>query len=398
MPGRSSALFRFVLLYGALYAAFGVQSPFLPALLGARGLEPRSIALALAAGTAVRLLAGPLAGRLADRLDAPRAVLGACMLLAALAALGYLLGRGVGSLVLVCVLQSAMLAPLTPLTDALALAGAASGAAGGPLPPFHYGWVRGAGSAAFILGAILAGAAVARLGLPMVVWLNAGLLLAASLSVNGVPRLTRAPVLEIAAGIGGVGRLLRLPVFRRVILVAALILGSHALHDSFAVIRWRAAGIGPQAAGLLWAESVAAEVAVFLMIGRPLLNALRPAGAAMLAAAAGIARWAVMAQTAWLPAVAMVQPLHGITFALLHLACMRLLAEIVPDRLAATALAVYGTVGVGAATALLTLASGTLYARFGATGFWFMAAICVVALPVAWRLRAADASARGDDR
>jgi PPP family 3-phenylpropionic acid transporter len=49
----------------------------------------------------------------------------------------------------------------------------------------------------------------------------------------------------------GFGALLRLPVYRRIVLVAALILGSHAMHDSFAVIRWRAAGIAPGAAGQL---------------------------------------------------------------------------------------------------------------------------------------------------
>jgi PPP family 3-phenylpropionic acid transporter len=43
-----------------------------------------------------------------------------------------------------------------------------------------------------------------------------------------------------------------LPLYRRIVLVAALILGSHAMHDSFAVIRWGAAGIAPGAAGLLW--------------------------------------------------------------------------------------------------------------------------------------------------
>ncbi|HEY0525098.1 MAG TPA: MFS transporter, partial [Stellaceae bacterium] len=139
--------------------------------------------------------------------------------------------------------------------------------------------------------------------------------------------------------------------------------------------------------GLLWSESVAAEVLVFLVLGRPLLDRLEPAGATMLAAAAGVLRWAVMAQTAWLPAVALVQPLHGLTFALQHLAAMRLLALIVPPRLAATALTLYGTVAVGAATALLTLASGALYGRFGAAAFWAMAALCAAAVPVAWRLR-----------
>jgi MFS transporter, PPP family, 3-phenylpropionic acid transporter len=65
---------------------------------------------------------------------------------------------------------------------------------------------------------------------------------------------------------------------------------------------------------------------------------------------------------------AAIQPLHGLTFALLHLANMRVLAETVPPRLAATALTLYGTVGVGAAVALLTLVSGSLYAKFRGKG------------------------------
>jgi len=39
----------------------------------------------------------------------------------------------------------------------------------------------------------------------------------------------------------------------------------------------------------------------------------------------------------------LVQPLHGLTFALLHLACMRLIVQVVPVRLAATAQSIYGT-------------------------------------------------------
>jgi MFS transporter, PPP family, 3-phenylpropionic acid transporter len=169
-------------------------------------------------------------------------------------------------------------------------------------------------------------------------------------------------------------------------LVAALILGSHALHDGFAMIRWRAAGIESGVTGLLWAESVAAEVVVFFVIGRPLLDRFGPGGAEMLAAAAGILRWVVSAETAALPALALIQPLHGLTFALLHLACMRRLAESVPPGLSATALTLYGTVAIGAASAVLTLASGMLYGAIGAEGFWVMAALCTVALPFARRL------------
>jgi PPP family 3-phenylpropionic acid transporter len=138
---------------------------------------------------------------------------------------------------------------------------------------------------------------------------------------------------------------------------------------------------------LLWSESVAAEVLVFFVIGPALVTRLRPAGALAVAAVAGMFRWGMMAQTSDVITLALVQPLHGITFALLHLASMRLIARIVPQGLEGTAQAIYGTVGIGAATALLTLVSGALYGRLGAEGFWVMASLCAFALPVTWRLR-----------
>jgi MFS transporter, PPP family, 3-phenylpropionic acid transporter len=95
----------------------------------------------------------------------------------------------------------------------------------------------------------------------------------------------------------------------------------------------------------------------------------------------------VMAQTTDLVALALVQPLHGITFALLHLACMRLIAASVPPGLEGTAQAIYATLGIGGATALLTLVSGFLYMQLGAAGFWIMAGLCALALPLALKLR-----------
>jgi len=58
-----------------------------------------------------------------------------------------------------------------------------------------------------------------------------------------------------------------------------------------------------------------------------------------------------------------------------------------PPGLKGTAQALYGTVGIGGATACLTLVSGALYARVGAHGFWVMAALCVLAVPLTWQLR-----------
>ena len=187
----------------------------------------------------------------------------------------------------------------------------------------------------------------------------------------------------------GAGALLRIASYRSLVLVAALVLGSHAMHDAFAVIRWSAAGISPEVSSLLWSEAVAAEVLVFWFVGPLLVRRLTPAGAMALAAGAGMLRWAVMAQTADVAAIALVQPLHGVTFALLHLACMRVLARTVPPGFEGTAQALYATAGVGAAAALLTLASGALYGSLGPPAFWFMAALCAAALPLTLRLRGA---------
>jgi PPP family 3-phenylpropionic acid transporter len=96
-----------------------------------------------------------------------------------------------------------------------------------------------------------------------------------------------------------------------------------------------------------------AEVVVFFLLGPFLLNRIGPKRAAVLAATAAALRWVVMASTARLPAMALVEPLHGVPFALFHLACMRVLAEIVPQRLAATAFALYGTVGIGCVGVLI---------------------------------------------
>jgi PPP family 3-phenylpropionic acid transporter len=282
----------------------------------------------------------------------------------------------------VMVLHAWALAPMTVLADALAL-GARS---------FENGRVRGTGSAAFILGTLVSGQAIGAFGLQVIVPLQALLLGAAALAAIRVPEIEHRPrprpESSVSAG-AALRALFRIARYRNLVLLAALVLGSHAMHDAFAVIRWSAAGISPEVSSLLWSEAVGAEVLVFWFIGPMLVRRLTPAGAMALAAGAGVLRWAVMAQTADLAAVALVQPLHGLTFALFHLACMRVLGRTVPPGFEGTAQALYATVGVGAASALLTLASGSLYSSLGPPAFWFMAALCAVAVPLTLSLRGA---------
>ena len=371
--GAGVGLPPFLLLCGTLFMAFGVASPFLPGLLQQRGLSAAQIGVVLGAGTAIRLVAGPAGCRLADRTHRHRQVLTGLTAVSAAAALGYLGTGGVAGLLAVSLLHASVLAPMVPLADAMAVAAAPG--------RFAYGWVRGAGSAAFVLGAAGAGQVIGFYGLGSIVFLNAGLLALAAGAAARVQDEIGGPVAVQRSG--RALELLRLPGFVRLMVAAGLIQGSHALHDGFEVLRWRAAGIGPGVAGLLWSEAVLAEVAVFVLLGQPLLRRLGSRGAVLLAAIAGVVRWSVTAWTAAVPAMALVEPLHGLTFALLHLACMRVLGTIVPPRLAATAQAAYSTVAVGIVSASLSLVSGWLYGRFGAGAFWAMAGLCAAAAPVA---------------
>lgn len=372
-----------------MYAAFGVASPFMPAFFERRGVSPEQIGLLFGVGTAVRLIAGPLVGRAADLTQALRAVLAICELFAAAAALSLLMAPVLVPLLLATLFHAAALAPTTTLADALAL-NAAQPRHG--RPGFEYGWVRGTGSAIFVIGTLISGQVVDSRGLASIIVLQAALLVAASGAATLLPPPARQESTTAADHMApvGVATLFGVPAFRRVMLLSALVLGSHAMHDTFAVIRWSAAGVSPKVASALWSESVAAEVLVFFFIGPRLLARTRPAAAVAIAAAAGVVRWVTVASSTSVVALALVQPLHGLTFAALHLACMRVIATVVPQHLAATAQAMYA-LAAGATTALLTVASGWLYAVLGAQGFLVMALLCAAALPLTRGLRLSDA-------
>jgi cyanate permease len=141
----STALPRFILLYAAMYAAFGVASPFLPAFVRARGPSAEQLGLVLGAGTAVRLLTALLAGRTGDVLQGLRVVLVVCTALAASVTLGYLPAHGFWPLLALSLGHAASLAPVTILADALALGAASpppvSGRRGCAMSPCAFCWI-----------------------------------------------------------------------------------------------------------------------------------------------------------------------------------------------------------------------------------------------------------------
>jgi MFS transporter, PPP family, 3-phenylpropionic acid transporter len=370
----------YILLYVSMYAAFGVSSPFWPTFFESKALTSQQIGL-ISAGMLIRLAAGPVVGTLADLSGALRGFLTTCAALAATVGTIFLISNTFSSLLTTAMLQGATLAPITSLADALAVNVATPRFAG---KRFEYGWVRGSASAAFVLGTLIVGQLVSRTNFSPMIWMNVVLLAVTAATASLLPHARQSePLASRSNRFRGVFRLFRIPRFRVVILVSALVFGSHALHDAFAVIRWSDAGIDTSAISILWSEAVAAEVIVFLFAGPALVTKFGVRGAAVLAASAGVARWLIASATTSVLLLAILQPLHGLTFALLHLACMRSMAVHIPIHLSATAQAIYA-LAAGVVTAALTFLSGILYGWYGGASFLLMAVLCALALAFAW--------------
>jgi PPP family 3-phenylpropionic acid transporter len=115
---------RFLLLYGTMFAKFGVASPILSALLHERGHGPSEIGAVLAAGTAVRLITWPVISRLGDRFGTHKQTLAVLLAMAAVIAFGYDLPAGFAIFLIVSVAHASTLAPIVPIAGAMTLAAA----------------------------------------------------------------------------------------------------------------------------------------------------------------------------------------------------------------------------------------------------------------------------------
>src|SRR5690606_37238569 len=157
-------------------------------------------------------------------------------------------------------------------------------------------------------------------------------------------------------------RLLREPLFLTFLAAACLLQASHAVLYAFGTLHWRATGVSDLLIGWLWAVGVIAEIGLFA-VGRRVTDRLSVAHLFSLAAAAGVARWCLLAVvTAPLPLIA-VQTLHGLTFAATHLAAMHFITRAVPSHMAATAQSVYAS-SAAATMGIATSLAGLLYARW----------------------------------
>ena len=379
MPDRF--VLRLALFYGAFFVYLGLSMPFIPAWLAVKGLDAREIGVVLAAPMVVRVIAVPLATRIADRFGMLRPALIAASLASVL---GFALVGAVSGFVAILAayaLATAMLAPVLPFADAFALRGLRKRSA-------SYGSVRLWGSVTFIVANLGGGLLLARLGAANVIWA-----VVAALGLGAAAALALEPLAPEAGETGEArrpaGSLWRSPAFVAVVMGASLIQASHAVMYGFATLQWSARGISGPAIGLLWAIGVVAEVALFALSSR-LVGWFGAIGLILLGGLGAVVRWTAMAFDPPAVMLPLLQGLHALSFAATHLGTMHYLAQATSAGRGATAqgdlVAVQGIV-----FAVAMGASGGLVEAYGSHAYGAMAAAAAVgAAFAAWALGRRD--------
>lgn len=354
------------------FFAYGVYLPFWALWFEEQGVSATDIGLLIGLGFATRCLANML---LTPRIHKVEHLMPALRWLsfASILFIGFhfFTGGSFWLMALATVLFNLCCGPAVPLSDAMANYYAR-------INMLDYGRTRLWGSVAFIAGSTAVGFLVAQYGSDMILYTAlAGVvfaLLFSLRSINPMPVTTSEENTERPK----LTELLReLPVIKFLIL-AALIQGSHAAYYSFSSIYWKEAGYSEDIIGYLWSLGVVAEVAVFALSKR-LFSGWSLRALFMVASIGVIVRWGLTASTTVLLGLVLIQLLHGVTFAMAHIAAIQYIQHSEQRKMVALQ-ALYNAIPLGAFIALMTTLSGWGYENWGANVFWVMAAMGVLAL------------------
>jgi PPP family 3-phenylpropionic acid transporter len=358
--------------YGAAYFfAAGAFMSYWPVWLRDRGVQDAEIGTLFMSRQIVSVASTLAIGWLAHRLGNVRGLLLALAAAAVLLTVGYQLSWGFLALLLVSLFWGAVWAPSMALYDSVLVT--ETKARG-----FNYGSLRVWSSVAFILGAIVCGAAVDREGAAWVLYVGfAGIVMLAPLGLILPIEPHRRDAARHAPF--GIPDLLTSRPFLLFMVATGFCQASHAVVYGFGTLTWRAAGIDDITISLLWAESVAVEILLMLGSGW-LLARLGVCGMIGLALACAMVRWLGMAFTTELWALVLLQALHAGSFAACHLGAMAFIQRALPASGVALGQSVYYAIGTGAAQAVIFQIAGVLYGAYGQRAFLGMFVVAAIGM------------------
>jgi MFS transporter, PPP family, 3-phenylpropionic acid transporter len=357
-------------VFGALwfcyFAAIGSFSPFAPLWFKELGFSTLAIGSIASLQSWTRVVAPYGWGWLGDHGGQRVRVVQWAAGLSLLAACGLLWARGYGAVAVFTALLFLANGGVVPQTEALVARHLSTDQG---LDAGRYGRVRMWGSLGFIAAVLLFGLVLDQGGIglfPALVVLTYGLLLAASLRLPGGAEPAHGP--DEAPAVLSVLRQPAVAWFFASIFFTVL---AHTSVYAFFSLYLDAQGMGKSTVGLLWAVSVAAEIAFFWWQGA-VFHRLQPHGWLQWAAAAAVLRFvAIAAFGNHFVVLVLAQSLHALTFAAQHVACINLIARHFPGALRGRGQALYSVLGYGISGVVGGVTGGWLSSRFGfAAVFW----------------------------
>ena len=366
---------RISLFYWAIFLIVGLQTPFLPLWLDARGLSVTEISIAGALPLFIRIVATPIVAYLADHSGDHRrmVIILAWSGLACTALLSQ--SFHVWPIILLTTLMMLTTSSMMPLTETIAMRAVR-------VHGLDYGRMRLWGSISFIVATLIGGAAIERWTGSVVIWLIIAAVLMTALAAHVLPRPEGSTVASPSRpriSRADVAELVTSRLFLLFLAAAGLAQASHAVFYVYGVLHWRGLGLSATWTGVLWAIAVIAEILLFARSGA-VLKVLSPLGLIALGAIAAIVRWIAMAFDPPLAALIILQILHALTFGATHLGTVHFIAQNIPAERAGTAQALQASVTAGIAMGGATLLAGQLYGPFGAKAYLAMAVLGALGL------------------
>ena len=381
MDERKSLAVRLSCFYAAVFAVIGVQLPFWPLYLKAKGLDPSDIGLLMASAFFVKILTNPLVGHVVDRKGERRRPM---LFMAAAAVLLTMLfqpAEGFLQLLAVTLLTAASFTALMPLGDSLTMYSAVA-------HKLDYGRIRLWGSLAFIATATLGGSLLVDAPRAAILWACVIGQAATWLAVRGLPDVRPQQAKDQSHA--SIRPLLTDKGFLLFLAATSMTQVSHMIYYGFATLHWQEAGIPGWVIGSLWAEGVIAEVVLFAF-GNKVVARFGPVRLIAFGAAAGVVRWTVLSMTTDPLLLASVQFLHAFTFGATHLGAMHFINRNTPPGLSGRAQGIYASVANGIVPGTAMLVAGRLYQTYGGLSFLGMTIVAGVGLLLALRLKKTSA-------
>ena len=360
MPDSRKQLLPFAAMSAAYFAHIGFFNPYLPLWLKDMGLGLLAISVLTSVQAATRLFApyawGALSDRTGERIQLLR--LGAVVAFASACLLWLDWGPvGLGLVLLVMFTHTSSMMPMSEAAMAHLVS------QGGGFDTKRYGRVRLWGSLGFLVTVFMAGAWFQAFGMQHFPGWTVFSLGAVLLSAYWLPDLKEAVHAEHVHL--PVGPVLRQKPVRWFFAAAFFHVLSHIGIYVFFSLYLDAMGYSKTMIGVLWAVSVAVEIAWFFTQSRwlprlPLTAWLVACSAAMVLRMALTTVWA---DVLWVLLLA--QAIHALTFAAHHTACIALLSHHFPGRLRGRGQALYTVIAYGFPGVLGGLLGGVLSERWG---------------------------------